>query len=382
MIGTGIALLVSAVLLISVTVYSALLMSSALSELGEATANFTSGRSAVGVDDAVALPKINAVLISAPDCADCADHAQLVSALNRSSELAYSELGYGSDEAAAAISEYKINALPAVIISGEVDKLQAIASLVSSARKVDGAHVMEAQSLPYYSVQDARVFGRVNATVITVQDCADCLPALMIIDQLRSAGVVISGVTQHEYGSAGASELIAEYGLEKLPALVLSEDLARYKALLGEDGFEDIFVEQADGSFLFGFYNFPYLEPETGRIRGYVEMVLIDDESCAPCYDPMTHTNAVGTYGVIVNSTISYDINSTEGAELVAKYNITKIPTMILSPEAAIYPVLMGVWPDVGTVEPDGWHVFREIELTGGSYKNLETGIIVLVEEG
>ena len=47
------------------------------------------------------------------------------------------------------------------------------------------------------------------------------------------------------------------------------------------------------------------------------------------------------------------DISSETGKELVRKYNITFAPTVILSKDAALYPSLAVVWPQVGSVEAD-----------------------------
>jgi len=72
----------------------------------------------------------------------------------------------------------------------------------------------------------------------------------------------------------------------------------------------------------------------------------------------------------------TYDISSPQGKDLIAKYNITKAPTLLISPEAKAYDTLTQVWTEVGTVESDGWYVFRATEQMG-NYTDLLTNQVM-----
>jgi len=59
---------------------------------------------------------------------------------------------------------------------------------------------------------------------------------------------------------------------------------------------------------------------------------------------------------------------------LVAQYNITKVPTIIMSPDVKYYELnnFQTVWKQVGTIENDGYYVFRSMRaLNGVIYKDL-----------
>jgi hypothetical protein len=72
------------------------------------------------------------------------------------------------------------------------------------------------------------------------------------------------------------------------------------------------------------------------------------------------------------------EVNSAEGKDLIKKYKITAVPTILLSGDLEEYENFQQVWPQVGTVEADGMHVFREPgEKIMGSYKDLKTGKLV-----
>ena len=45
--------------------------------------------------------------------------------------------------------------------------------------------------------------------------------------------------------------------------------------------------------------------------------------------------------------------------EIIKKYDITRVPTLVLSAESKYYPDLTEAWEDVGTIEEDGAYVLR-----------------------
>jgi len=49
----------------------------------------------------------------------------------------------------------------------------------------------------------------------------------------------------------------------------------------------------------------------------------------------------------------------------VSKYNIQKVPVILLSPEAKEYDSFINAWKPVGSVESDGWFVMRKPEALG-----------------
>ena len=79
-----------------------------------------------------------------------------------------------------------------------------------------------------------------------------------------------------------------------------------------------------------------------------------------------------------IRSERTVDALSGEGQGLISKYKITRVPTILTSPESDQYTNLKNVWKNVGTVESDGWYVFREMQqLRGAVYKDLTTNQIV-----
>jgi len=69
---------------------------------------------------------------------------------------------------------------------------------------------------------------------------------------------------------------------------------------------------------------------------------------------------------------VVYD-DSVEGLELIKKYNIEKIPALIVSKEALAYEKFRNAWPKFGSVEDDGMFVFRTVN---PPFKDVKTGEI------
>ena len=69
------------------------------------------------------------------------------------------------------------------------------------------------------------------------------------------------------------------------------------------------------------------------------------------------------------------DLSSDKGKELVQKYSIEKVPTVILSDEVRVYPSSTGLG-QFFSLEKDGSYVFRQLDVVG-AYKDLATNSIV-----
>jgi hypothetical protein len=105
----------------------------------------------------------------------------------------------------------------------------------------------------------------------------------------------------------------------------------------------------------------------------------LTDDSCEECYDVEQHRDIMMmAFGVYINEEEMIDISSAEGKELLEKYDITKVPTILMSEEAGKYQTIQLVWDQLGTIEEDGTYVFRGFEMTQDlMYKDLETNQLV-----
>ena len=83
-------------------------------------------------------------------------------------------------------------------------------------------------------------------------------------------------------------------------------------------------------------------------------------------------------FGVVLGNEETIDISSEKGKQLLETYNLTKVPTIILSADAADYTVLAQVWSNVGIIADDGSFIFTNMEqLEGAKYTDLEAEMAI-----
>lgn len=121
-------------------------------------------------------------------------------------------------------------------------------------------------------------------------------------------------------------------------------------------------------------------QQEEARVREQtarqVEMTYLTDEGCQDCYDPTRHKTILETnFGLTIQSEKYIDAESDQGRELVERYAIKQLPTVLLSAQAAAYASFGNVWTQVGSIEEDGTFIFRKNAALGAVvYRDLTTG--------
>lgn len=321
---------------------------------------------------------VNLTLIVAP-CEEC-NYGEIAieqtkTILSNSSNLSLGSvktLAYPSTEANALIAKYNITELPVLIVTGNSS---ADASLVSiwktnaGTQESDGSLVSRYLYPPFYDLEKGRPAGFVSAIIIEA-NCTICSNANNFTAPLESElfGVVFTNKTVLSETDPLAQNLIEKYSIEKLPAVLFNEDIFVYP--VGKQFLSFGTVE--DGWFILRDVWPPYIELPSHKIRGQVEAIYISNSSCSDCFD-VTELNRyiIESTGLKVNTETSYELNSTEASSLISKYNLTKIPALLYSPEAAVYPSFEEIWAYENNTVEDGWFVFRAYEFVDGPYQTI-----------
>jgi hypothetical protein len=129
-----------------------------------------------------------------------------------------------------------------------------------------------------------------------------------------------------------------------------------------------------DGKFILGKILAPYYDLTDKKIKGLVNVVYLTDATCTNCYDVNKHEVALKNLGIDTEGAKAIDVASQEGKDLLAKYNITQVPTVLIMGEVNEYQVLAQAWTDVGIVASDGTYIFTNMNLMEGYYRDLKTG--------
>ncbi len=309
------------------------------------------------------------ILLSAQNCVNCFPLEQAATQIFQNFDRVSYADGRGKDLA----TKYSIAKLPALIIFDPL--AQSNPELAQLIVKKGDAFVLEAPSAPFYDIASQSIKGTVTLTSITPLNCSKCTAPSALAEEFKQNKVSLVSQSFVE-GSEKANELIAKYNLSFLPAFILTRDLLEYPTF--KRTWNTMGSIEPDGMLVMRLPLPPFKNISTQNIDGLVSVTYLSDASCATCYNVTVHRAVLKGLNVHADSETFVDVNSTDGAAILAKYNVTTVPTILLSKEANVYFSIKQVWATVGSIESDGAYVFRNLAKTPGLvYKNLATGQIL-----
>lgn len=215
-----------------------------------------------------------------------------------------------------------------------------------------------------------------NIDIIVLQEssCQDCSNLNPLISVIKKENVKVNSEKIIELTSPEGIELINKYSITKVPTLVISGEIekdAKLKAMWTQLG------EVKNDAFILKQVGTPYVLTSSGDVRGRIKWVMIADTSCSECYDVTKHEGILRQFGMPTQNQQITSSQLNDGKELIDKYNIKLLPTIILTGDIEAYPSLIKLWSRVGTVEEDGAYVFREGVKQMGTYKDLTTNEVI-----
>lgn len=304
--------------------------------------------------------EIQLAIIKDSACKDCFELSSITDAIKKNNvEITdTANLNIDSAKAKNLIDKYDIQKVPTVVVFGEIEK-----SGNMGLDKVNDALIFTKVEAPYTDAVSNKIMGRVSVTIINDKSCEECADLSSFILQLKQSGVAI--VDEKIVDIKDADALISKYKLDKVPALIFSEDLAVY-TLIAESWQISGTVEK-DGSYILREINPPYFDLEENKVTGLVDVTYLTDKSCEDCYDVEIHKGILTSprgFDIYLNSEKTVDISDSEGKALVKKYEIEGVPTILLSSEVSDYPSAQGL-ERFFTINDDGSYVFTNFEAMG-----------------
>ncbi len=326
-------------------------------------------------EEGTGAPVLELIAIQASECDKCADVQQIVDAFKQAPTLNIAKdsvIESDTDEAKALIKEYDIKRLPAIILKGD------IANLPAEAPRVKDAVVIDQLSPPLYDLENETVEGLVDITILSAPLCIKCANLSSFADQLVQTGIGVDNTKTVAYDSKEGAALVKKYGIEQVPTVILSEGIGWYPQITQSwDQMGDV----VDGNYILREAMPPYIDLKTGAVRGLVNATFITDKSCDKCYDVAIHEQILGGFGMDFQVKNTVDVGSAAGKAVLKKYNITLVPTVLVTGDTDAYVQLLSMWDQVGTQEDDGTLVFRSPEVLSMTYKDLSTGKLIEAPE-
>lgn len=271
-------------------------------------------------------------------------------------------LDYNSDEAKKLIDKYSITKVPALlIISRNIDKITLDEKVF---RKVKNAAVFD-KPAPYIDLSSGQVKGLVTLKEVYDSNCKECTTLSSIEKQLEQMQVKIKSYDLIDSSSEEGKKLIKENEISYLPTLLLSKEIIDYWWISNK-----ILVE-GDEYYKFNNPIFPYKDISSSSVKGIVKATYLVNNSCTECYDISELKPSLESLGIYIDSERFVDIASDEGKNLVILYNITDIPTVILSKQILDYTSIKEVLEKVGSFEKDNSFVLRNLASLNVKYQTI-----------
>ncbi|MEM3030850.1 MAG: hypothetical protein QXH27_03900 [Candidatus Micrarchaeia archaeon] len=288
-------------------------------------------------------------------------------------------VAFDSPEGRALIQKYGVARVPTLLLSPEAGSSQQLQSAWRSVGSIepDGTFVLRNLQPPYRETASGRIVGIVSLVELAAPACQECFPIASVSAAFKNLGMFLASESNIELGTPAASALIQKYNITKVPTVILEGDVRSYSGI--QSALKRVGSIEADGSYVLRVPPPPFIDLESNRTVGLVNVTHLIDSSCAGCYNTSVHTDYLVANSVKITNQSFVDINSTQGAELIGRYNITLVPTIIASPDIAFYAA-SGLEPYLaqGSIETDGWFVFRNLQIIpNATYKNLSSGRVV-----
>tara|TARA_Y100000310_G_scaffold15911_1_gene15956 strand:- start:470 stop:1702 length:1233 start_codon:yes stop_codon:yes gene_type:complete len=340
--------------------------------------NTTLDQNIAKVKEAERPAEISLTVISTSSCGECYDINAAVEVIESTGvSVTSKEIDFSSEEAKALIAEHTIEKVPTIIVTGEIDKSSSLKRTLGEIGKESGeAYVFTSLEPPFIETKTGVVRGKISLVHLKKEGCDDCIDLIPLIDQLSASGLILKESEEVDVDSTKGKELVKKYSVEKVPTLIMDKEAEVYPNIV--QSWSQLGSVEGDGSFVMREVNSPYYSIEEKTVKGLISMIILSDGTCEECYDGGDfHRPVLQRMGITFKEESELDVSSTEGKDLVDKYSIELVPTIVITGDIEEYPVLVNAWVEVGTEEADGSYVFRKVEIANQPYKNLTAGKVV-----
>ena len=200
------------------------------------------------------------------------------------------------------------------------------------------------------STDSMKGIAKVKIKVIRDASCPNCFDLSLIIDLVKSKNVKIREEKIIEFDSGESRKLIDKYNIKKVPTVLVFGEIGNLSiANFERRGDALVFVKTLS----------PYVDAASGKVKGLVELTYIKKSGCDKCKELTSLISQFKQIGMKFDKETTLD--DIQAKELIEKYDIKKLPTLIFSEESAEYDTIKEGWQALGTVESDGSRVMRTI---------------------
>ncbi len=206
---------------------------------------------------------------------------------------------------------------------------------------------------------------------LTAGSCTFCSDVDEGIEKLKSFNVNITEEKNIESTSSLGKGLIEKYSITKLPTFIVRGELNKSEQLT--DYFESE-GELEEEQFVYTAGKAPYYDVNVQSPVGLVKIFTLTDSSCPQCTDLSGVPDALKEQGVLLQTNKEVDFRSTEGQNLVTRYDIKESPALLISRDIEYYEEVHKQLLEAGASEKENYYA---VHVLVPPYRDVETDKIV-----
>ena len=188
-------------------------------------------------------------------------------------------------------------------------------------------------------------------------ECENCFDIDVHFNGIKSSDTTdVTDETVMTFPSSEAQELIDKYSIDKLPTMIIEGEVSKPNVAPNFDSL----IKFDDETVIFNQQEPPYYDVSEKKIIGQVTLTLIEDSTCSECADLLGVLAQLRQQNVAIVNEVIIDYTSPQASSLIQKYNIDKIPSVVISAEIGVYDNVQQQLLSIGTFENDGVYVLRD----------------------
>ena len=211
---------------------------------------------------------------------------------------------------------------------------------------------------------------KLEVTKILLSECEKCFDIEAAFESIKKQNVDVTKEKTMFSDDSEAKELIRNFNIQKIPSMIISGEINKTQQL---KSFFDGVGKFSGAHVVYTSISPPYYDVSSAKVVGRVSFVNVVDSSCKECVPLAQVISSFKQSGVAISKEDSYEYSSKEGMDIIAKFNITRIPAMLISSEINYYSSISEQIKEL-TKEKSG---FYALHATSPPYRDLKEGKVV-----
>ncbi len=221
-----------------------------------------------------------------------------------------------------------------------------------------------------------------SITEIDATNCEKCYNMTPLIKQFEELNAHVITYKRIQYPKDISKEELLKMNITKLPAVLIKGNIEAYPQLTDFISIfnatpiqrnimffkEKVFVIQPPEPV--------YYDVVNNKSYGILTIIEIKPPDCEKCNNMSSFRKKILSLASIGHYYVA-DYNTQLAQELINRYNITRLPAVVISPEAKDYILLSQEWKNIGIASKDGY--FVSTSLTPPFYSIPEHRVVGLV---